>query len=170
MRVLQLGKYYEPYLGGMETHVRLLAEGLAARGVAVEVLVHNTGSKTVKESVRGVHVTRVGRVATVMSTELAPRLRKELSRPYDLLHLHAPHPMGMFAYLSARTPPHRLVVTHHSDVVRQSRLRSLLSPMFETVMRRADAIISSSQAYLESSPELRSFRSKVSVIPFGIDL
>ncbi len=107
MRVLQLGKYYEPYVGGIETHLGLLAEGLVSRGVEVEVLVHNHGRRTVRHAVRGVPVTRVGALARLMSTELSPRLVTELSRSYDILHLHTPHPMGMLAYLGGtETSPH----------------------------------------------------------------
>jgi len=170
VRVLQLGKYYEPYVGGIETHLRSLADGLVARGVAVEVLVHNSGRRTVRETVRGVPVTRVGALARLMSTELSPRLVTELSRQYDILHLHTPHPMGMLAYLAARTPPHALVVTHHSDIVRQARVRALLRPVFQKVMDRAQAVIATSRAYLDSSPELAPVKGKAAIIPYGIDL
>ncbi len=106
MRVLQLGKYYEPYVGGIETHLGLLARGLVARGVEVEVLVHGEGTRTVHESVRGIPVTRVGAVGRLMSTELSPRMVSELGRSYDVLHLHTPHPMAMLAYVAARKAPH----------------------------------------------------------------
>ena len=170
MRILQLGKYYEPYVGGIETHLALLADGLASRGVEVEVLVHNRGRRTVRDTVRGVPITRVGALARMMSTELSPRLVMELSRSYDILHLHTPHPMGMLAYLAARKPRHTLVVTHHSDIVRQAGVGAILRPLFSEVMSRADAVIATSRAYLESSRELRPVKDKVQVIPYGIDL
>jgi len=170
MRVLQLGKYYEPYVGGIETHLALLAHGLQARGVEVEVLVHGNGTRTVRENVRGIPVTRVGALLRALSTELAPSLVGELSRSYEVLHLHAPHPMAMVAYLLARKPPHALVITHHSDIVRQVRLKGLLSPVFGAVHSRAAAIIATSQRYLDTSREIGEFRPKVRVIPYGSDL
>ena len=66
--------------------------------------------------------------------------------------------------------PHSLVVTHHSDIVRQARLRNILQPLFKAVHSRADAIIATSQRYLESSEELGPYRAKVRVVPYGIDL
>jgi rhamnosyl/mannosyltransferase len=170
MRVLQLGKYYEPHVGGMETHLGLLAHGLTARGLDVEVLVHGGGRRTLRETVRGIPVTRVGALGRLMSTEFSPSLVTELSRLYDVLHLHTPHPMAMVAYLAARKPAHALVITHHSDIVRQARVRSVLQPLFRAVLERADAIIATSQRYLESSDELKPYRTKVKVIPYGIDL
>jgi len=170
MRVLQLGKYYEPHVGGIETHLGLLAHGLSAHGIELEVLVHGAATKTVQETVRGIHVTRVGALGRLMSTEFSPSLVTELARPYDILHLHTPHPMAMLAYLAARKPTHRLVITHHSDIVRQARVRGILQPLFRAVLARADAIIATSGRYLESSEELRPYHSKVRVIPYGIDL
>ena len=41
MRILHVYKDYYPILGGIENHVRLLAEGQAARGHEVSVLVTN---------------------------------------------------------------------------------------------------------------------------------
>jgi rhamnosyl/mannosyltransferase len=170
MRVLQLGKFYEPVVGGIETHLSLLAEGLAASGVDVEVLVHNAGWATVRESVRGVPVTRAGSFGRMLSADFSPGLIRELSRACDILHIHVPHPIGMLAYVLARKRPHALVVTHHSDIVKQARIRTALEPLFRTVMGRADAIVATSERYVASSTELTPYRSKVRVIPYGIDL
>jgi glycosyltransferase involved in cell wall biosynthesis len=169
MRVLQLGKYYYPYMGGIETHLHDLATGLA-RAVDVEAIVYHTRLRLVRERVDGVDVTRVGTIGRAASTEICPALPFELStREYDVLHLHAPNPMGMVGYLMAKkSPRHALVVTHHSDVVRQALLRRSFEPVFRGVMSRADAIIVSSQRYLESSRELIPYRGKCVVIPYGI--
>jgi rhamnosyl/mannosyltransferase len=169
LRVLQLGKYYHPYPGGIETHLRVLAEALSANN-DVEVLVHNNAKSTVRERVGQVDVTRAGTLGRLGATEFSPALIQALSgRDYDLLHLHTPNPMGMLAYCLAKKPAgHRLVVTHHSDVVRQIWLRRAFHPVFAEVMGRADAIVVGSTRYLESSAELRPHREKCVVIPFGI--
>ncbi|HST59615.1 MAG TPA: hypothetical protein VLK84_13015, partial [Longimicrobium sp.] len=63
LRVLHVGKFYPPHHGGMESHVETLCRELAA-DVDVEVIVSADGRKTVRETVDGVPVTRVGTVAT----------------------------------------------------------------------------------------------------------
>jgi glycosyltransferase involved in cell wall biosynthesis len=170
MRVLHLGKYYYPYMGGIETHLYELCTRLA-RSHDVETVVCNTERRTVREPVDGVDVTRVGTLGRSASTEICPALPFELSRrKYDVLHLHTPNPMGMLAYLAARKPvKHALVVSHHSDVVRQAFLRKVLEPVFRRVMARADVIVASSRRYLDSSAELRPYKSKCVVIPYGVD-
>jgi rhamnosyl/mannosyltransferase len=170
MRVLQLGKYYDPYMGGIETHLSLLCGELRTQD-EVEVLVCNTGRGTEHGEVKGIQVTRAGAWARAFSTEFCPGLIAEISRrTFDVLHLHAPNPMGMLAYLLARKPRnHRLVITHHSDVVRQAGLRRALHPLFAMTMNRAHCIIASSPNYLETSVELAPYRDRVRVVPYGID-
>lgn len=170
MRILQLGKYYEPYLGGIETHLSALCAGLR-EAHQVQVLVCNSETRTVRERVRDIDVTRAAVLARALSTDLCPALIQELSRrTYDVLHLHTPNPMGMLAYVLARKPPkHRLVITHHSDIVRQARLRSLLAPLFSSVMARADVILATSPNYALTSAELAPYMERVRVVPYGLD-
>ena len=170
MRVLQLGKYYDPYMGGIETHLSILCGELRKQD-EVEVLVCNTGRRTERGDVSGIKVTRAGAWARALSTDFCPALVAELSRrTFDILHLHTPNPMGMLAYLLARKPSHhRLVITHHSDVVRQAGLRRALSPLFAMTMERAKCIIATSPTYAETSRELAPYRDRVRVIPYGID-
>ena len=59
LRVLQVGKFYAPYRGGMETYLKDLCDGLR-HAVDVEVLVANTTRETVHETVDGIPVTTIG--------------------------------------------------------------------------------------------------------------
>jgi rhamnosyl/mannosyltransferase len=158
-------------MGGIESHLYTLANELRDR-VDLDVVVSNTRLSTSRDVVRGVAVTRCGSAATVASTSLSPSMVFELSqRDYDVLHLHLPHPMGVASYLASRKPPrHRLIVSYHSDVVRQQRLLALYAPLVERLLSRADAVIATSPDYLESSPVLSRFREKCQVVPYGIDL
>jgi glycosyltransferase involved in cell wall biosynthesis len=170
MRVVQLGKYYYPHTGGIETHLRLLCRSLQG-SVDVEAIVFNTGRKTLREQAEGVPVTRCGSLATIASSPVSPAMVLELSRrKYDILHLHTPNPFAAAAYLVSRKPPHALVVSHHSDIVRQARLKRLVNPLMRRVLDRADAILVASPNYLASSKELEGFRAKCRVVPYGIDL
>src|SRR5262249_41107076 len=129
-------------------------------------------SRYSREEIGGVDVTRVSSLGRLASTEICPGLVTELSkRSYDILHLHAPNPMAMLAYLAARKPrEHRLVVTHHSDTIREVYLRKVFQPIFERVMRRADAVVATTRRYVESSRELGPYGAKTIVVPYGIDI
>jgi glycosyltransferase involved in cell wall biosynthesis len=171
MRVLQLGKYYYPYMGGIETHLEVLCRGLT-KEVDVEAVVFNTDRRTLHEDIDGVRVTRCAELIRVASNSVSPAMVSELSRrDFDILHLHVPNPLAAAAYFAARKPQrHRLVITHHSDIVRQTRLKSFVRPLMRLVMERADAIVATSPNYLASSNELRPYLKKCQVIPYGIDL
>lgn len=171
MKVLQIGKYYPPYRGGMETHLELLCTLLKDR-VDLEVVVSNTAPRTRREVIGGVRVTRSLAAATFASTAICPLLPLHLSsRGYDIAHMHFPHPMGSVAYLASLRPArHALVVTYQSDIVRQQRLKQLYAPLEAEVLRRASAILCSSPDYVESSKTLEPFRDKCRIVPLGIDL
>lgn len=59
MRIIVCAAFYSPYRGGYAESVRLLAEGLAARGHAVTVIACDTGNSPESPAVRGVAVRRV---------------------------------------------------------------------------------------------------------------
>jgi len=169
MRVLHIGKFYPPVFGGMERHLRDLCTE-AAREVDVRVLVANRDGGTVSEQCEGVTVTRLGMLMEVSGAQICPDLIGAIRdcRP-DIVHLHWPNPPGVAAYLASR---HRgpLVITYHSDVIRQRIAGALFSPFLNMALRRAGAIIASSPNYVESSPVLSRYREKCHVIPFGIRL
>ena len=171
IRVVQLGKYYYPYMGGIESHLRVLSDEIK-HSVNLDVVVHNTQPRTAREQVYGVSVTRCASFGVVASVALSPTMPIELSRlRYDVLHLHLPHPAGAASYLAARKPKnHRLIVTYHSDVVRQRWLVRAYTPIVERVLDRADVVVATSPNLLENSPVLQRYAGKCRVVPYGIDL
>ena len=169
LRILHVYKDYFPVLGGIENHVKLLAEHQAAQGHEVTVLVTSPGPRTMVEVLNGVQVIKAARLATVASTPLSLSLPWQLSRQRpDLTHLHFPYPVGEMAhYLLGRG--WRAVLTYHSDVVRQANLLRFYAPLMRRLLRRVQRIIVSSPSYLESSAVLREFRYKCQVVPYGIE-
>ncbi|MCB0138234.1 MAG: glycosyltransferase, partial [Caldilineaceae bacterium] len=172
MRVLYLYKDYYPILGGIENHVKLLAEGLSALGVQTQVLVTNTANRTVDESIGGVPVLKMARQVNVSSAPVSmpffPAVRR-LETGADIAHLHMPYPPGELAQLLMGRS-RRLVATYHSDIVRQRVLGALYRPFLWQVLRRADLIAVSNPVYIQDSPFLRRYSEKCRVIHFGVDL
>lgn len=168
MHILHLYKDYDPVIGGIENHIKMLAEAQVQRGHQVTVLVTNLGRQTITYQQNGVQIIKAARLAHVASTPLSLSLPLLLSRlEPDVAHLHFPYPMGELAALVASRAP-RLVFTYHSDVVRQATILRFYRPLMHRVLRRADAIIATSPPYIESSEVLRAYRDKVRVIPLGI--
>jgi glycosyltransferase involved in cell wall biosynthesis len=171
VRVVQVGKYYYPYVGGIESHLFTLVNELKHQ-VDLDVIVSNTNWRTQRDVHRGVSVTRCGALTHAASTALSPGMVLELSqRDYDVVHLHLPHPVGVASYLASKKPArHRLIVSYHSDVVRQQRLLALYAPLVDRLLTRADVVIATSPNYRESSSVLQRFSAKTTVVPYGIDL
>lgn len=171
--ILHVYKDYWPVLGGIENHVKLLAERQAAAGHAVTVLVTNTSRQTTMEERNGVRVIRASRLATVASTPISlelPRLLRQ-QRP-DITHLHFPYPLGEMAQLLLGRG-RRTVITYHSDVVRQQSILRLYRPWMMRALRAADRVIATTPTYIDSSVVLSRLRAldgdKVVVVPFGIE-
>jgi glycosyltransferase involved in cell wall biosynthesis len=167
MRVLHVGKFYPPHHGGMESHVQTLCGELRAE-VDVQVLVSSDGRQTVRETVDGVPVTRIGTVASFASASINPGMARAIREAdADVVHFHHPNPTGVLSYLaSGRRGP--LVVTYHSDIVRQRVLGAAFSPVLHRFLRGAHAILASSPDYVASSPVLRTHAARVRIVPFGI--
>src|SRR5262245_56838690 len=136
LRICHLGKYYPPASGGIETHTQTLARAQTALGAQVSIVVfnhadsrgHDVTFKRLAVTPNAVdydgevRINRVGRLACVGRLDLAPRLPRVLGEllrnPPDVWHLHAPNPtmmLGLLAFPHVRP----LVITHHSDIVRQ---------------------------------------------------
>lgn len=181
MRVLHLGKYYTPQRGGIESYTQALAEWCVAHGDAVGALVHQPSGRWLRtqEMLNGVEVRRAGCLATPVYTPLSPGFPLELSRALrefrpELLHLHLPNP-SCFAALASPTARRLPWIAHwHADVPPDSpdwRLRyayRAYRPFEHAVLARAQAIIATSQPYLEASLALAPWRAKAAVIPLGI--
>ena len=116
MRVAQIVASYHPVRGGVETHVRRIAEGLALAGDQVTVLTHQTGGLAAEEAVGPVQVLRFPLTVNLPNYSLSLPLFGYLRRPrVRLRHRartqlpHAGRPGGH---------PHRPAVRVHSALPR----------------------------------------------------
>ena len=169
-KLIQLGKYFHPVSGGMETHLYDLCTHFKDK-FDIEVLVANTENKTVFEVVDGIKITRLASLGELFSNPICPTFPYHLSRlngePNSIIQIHLPNPMAHISYLMAN-PVGRLIVMWHSDIVRQKRLSKLYDRYLLRLLDRADCIVATSQNYIESSPYLKKFADKCIVVPLGI--
>lgn len=170
MRVLQIASFYAPTLGGMETVLQDLAEGLAAAGDDVTVLCAARGPVGARETRGGVTIRRspsLGKWFSQPVTPLLPATLAWLRRSFDVAHLHMPNPL---AELSAAVFTFGLpvVVTYHADIIRQRALWPLYGPTRRAILARAKRIVVPTEFHIRYSPVLSPLRDKCAVVPFGI--
>lgn len=168
-RILQLGKFYPPYMGGIETHLETLCAQLQPFA-HVSVVAANTENRRVEERREGVTVIRLPPRLWLSTAPLCPSIASEIRRADpDLIHLHLPHPGGMIGLLASsfRGP---IVITYHSDVVRQQWRAAPFAPILRATLRRAHTVIATSSAYIETSPVLQRFADRCRVVPYGIPI
>lgn len=170
MRVLLVNKLYYPVIGGVECHVRDLARHLPS-DIERKVLVCSEDNRRKVELIDGVEVVKAKSFGIFRSSPVPYRFTQELKSFVnwaDIYHFHFPFPPGEFSFLFSKISK-PLVVTYHSDIVRQKFLLKLYEPFLLRFLKRADVIIATSPAYVRSSPYLSKFEEKCIVVPVGID-
>lgn len=154
-------------MGGMETHLQGLCEELR-RSIDVQVIVANDGQRDAEDLVGGIRIARVGKLFDLASAPVCLGMARKIRQARaDLVHLHLPNPIAILAYLlSGHTG--RLVVTYHSDLVRQKILGTMFQPVLRRCLDRCGVVIATSPSYVETSPVLSRYRQRCRVIPYGI--
>ena len=133
-------------------------------------MVASDSRSRIEEVLGNVPVLRVPTWFTLASTPLCPSLAAQIRRcEADIIHIHWPNPMAVMSYLLSGHRG-RLVVTYHSDVVRQKLLGVAFDPFLHALLRRSSAIITTSPGYAKSSPILSAYLDRCRVIPLGIDV
>jgi glycosyltransferase involved in cell wall biosynthesis len=169
LKVLHVGKFYPPHMGGMETHLQALC-GELQKSVDLQVIVASDDQSAVEETLNGVLVSRVPTRLMLASAPLCPgMIAKIRADQSEIVHLHFPNPMAVLAYLASGHSG-RLVVTYHSDMVRQKFLGAMFEPLLHLALRRSSAIIVTSPNYLSTSSVLARHRDRCEVIPLGIPI
>jgi rhamnosyl/mannosyltransferase len=169
VRVLHIYKSYPPVLGGIERHLHLLAAGQARRALDVTVLVTAPTGATRVTDADGVRIIRAAPTVTLGSTPVSLAMIPWLRRlEPDVTHLHFPYPPGE-ALRWAFGRAGAIVVTYHSDIVRQRVMHGLYRPLLWRVLGSAHCIIATSPRYAATSRYLRALSARCHVVPLGID-
>lgn len=167
MKILQVTPYFPPHVGGVEYHVKGLADGLSRRGYNVGVA-SSCG--------------RYDEFLRIPSIDLfyAPfPLMKFPKCKADIYHSHVPSPI--FAFMLRKVAPH--VVTYHNDVVFPLKLNGFRYPkrfgrsmewlnerIIKPVLDEAEVIIATTKSYAETSMVLKNYLHKTRIVPNAIDI
>ena len=166
--VLHVGKFYPPHMGGIETHLQALC-GELRRPLDLRVIVSSEDRKRWKRRWTACRVSRLPTRLTFASTSISARAWSPAFAARA--RRHGPHPSAQShrgSGLSRERPSRALVVTYHSDTVRQK----VSGPLFEPFLHAGSAPqrgdhrhLARLSAHLSRSAR---FRDRCHVIPYGI--
>ena len=167
MKIIQISPYFPPHVGGVEYHVKELADGLANRGHQVSVA--SSCGRWAGELVR---IPSIDLFYSPMPIKL-PKLEA------DVYHSHIPSPL--FAFMLRNALPH--VVTYHNDVVVPeivnghamprpfaTALERITEKMVRPVLEEAKIVIATTKSYAETSPVLKDYLHKLKIVPNAVNV
>lgn len=175
IRPLHIGKFVPPPYAGVEAHIDVLLRQLQS-DVDVTLLAGGSpaagGAAQIGLPYRVITARSLGKVASATLSPTIPWLaRCELqSGRSNLLHVHVPNPWGDLSVLVC--PQHvPVVMTWHSDIVRQKRLYALYRHLQRRALARADRVIVFTPKHYESSTQLHQLdlSGRITYVPTGID-
>ena len=168
MKVIEINKLYHPWIGGVETHVKNIAEGLN-KTANVEVVCCNHTNTTTTEYINDVKVTKYKAVGRLFSLPLSLSFILNLrSHQGDILHFHLPNPLAVLSTFITR-PKGIIIITWHSDIVKQKFILFFYRPLLHWFLKKADHIITTSPNLADKSTFLTPYRDKITIIPLGIN-
>jgi rhamnosyl/mannosyltransferase len=135
----------------------------------VRILVWGDGTQRQEILEEGFKVTKLPNRLNIAGAPLSTAIFSEMRKSSEtIVHVHWPNPSAALAYLAMARHKH-LVVTWHSDVIRQRLLSRAFAPLLKRFLALSEAIIVTSPNYLESSETLSAFRDRCCIIPLGIE-
>jgi phosphatidylinositol alpha-mannosyltransferase len=171
MRVALACPYAWDTPGGVQVHVRGLADALARRGHGVMILTPASGpvpEDDVHVVGRPIRIPYGGKVAPITPSHASWRRVREALRVFepDVVHVHEPFSpsTSMFATLSSEDP---VVATFHAYHER-SRLLRVAAPLLRQVASRITAPVAVSEAAAAFVAGV--VRAPVEIVPNGVDV
>ena len=177
MKIVQTNKAYYPKIGGIETAVTTLSEGLANKhGAEVEVLVcnHKVNSKKIEKIINGVKVTYLPTYGFVLSLPISPSYPKKLLETSgDILNIHEPFPLAdltLEIFPKLRKNFSKIITSWQCDITRQKWTFPIYGKFIHRFLQKVDKIIVNNPKIIDNSDFLKHYKNKCEVIPIGINL
>ncbi len=172
IKILYVNKLYYPHIGGIETVVKDMAEGLNSEADIKVLVCQGKKGKCSNEIINGVKVHRCGSLGTYFSMPVSFSFFnkfKEMSADSDIVHIHMPFPLADIGCLMSGFKG-KVILSWHSDIVKQKKLMLLYKPFMNRLLKRADKIVVATQGHIDGSDYLKPYVEKCVIIPYGIDL
>lgn len=182
-KVLQISKYYYPFIGGVEQVVRDMAQALKLCDVEQKIICFNENAsdgkkichknETVHDSVDDIEVIRCGYNIKISSQSISVSYIRELRilmkefKP-DIVILHYPNPYVSHLLMKYKNKDFKLLIYWHLDITRQKVLKRFFHRQNIELIKRADLIIGATPKHIDESEYSVYFKDK-KILPYMID-
>ncbi len=176
MKIVQVAPYFQPHIGGVESHVLEISREFIRRGHEVKVYTSQYDTSLPKhQDIDGISVHRIKPILNIFSTPLMPKLRQELLKTHcDVVHTHIPPPFVEFFSARARNKTKiPLVLTYHCDLELPNFLNKFIAGFYRRTFGHysllfTDKIIVTTNTYAATSRSVWHF--KPIVIPNAVNI
>lgn len=185
IKVLQISKYYYPFIGGTEQVARDMAKAMNEMpDVEQKIICFNADAstdgfvckqeETLHDSVDGVEVIRCGcqmKIASQsISREYAGKLKTLINEfDPDIIILHYPNPYVTRSLLRYKKKHCKLLVYWHLDITKQKFLKRFFYGQDKKLIQRSEKIIGATPIHIEQSKYAELFKNKSYIMPYMID-
>ncbi len=176
MKIALVCRRYHPEIGGVETHVREIAERLAKDNEVTVFTLASNKDKLVTDNINGVNVRRFKCIKLSYSMEFPPEFMIRSIEQFepDIIHAHSIHTTVPY-YASLANCGSKFIVTPHYLGGALTAFRKILfagyKPYINKAMKTANRIICTSP--IEKEMVIRDFKAanleKIRLIPNGVD-
>lgn len=185
IKVLQISKYYYPFLGGIEQVARDMVYAMSKiPNVEQKMICFNEDATDNKiichknedsyERVDGIEIVRCGYQAKISSQAISLSYKRELNKLMnefkpDIVILHYPNPFVTRYLLKHKSKDFKLWVYWHLDITKQKFLKIFFNRQNIELINRADRILGATPKHLEESEYTSYFKEKKTILPYTID-
>ncbi len=173
IKVLHFYKTFLPdSFAGVSRVIYDISKGCLPLGIESTVISLSSDVKEVQETeFDGIRVVRCPTYLEVASSPFSIPAFSVFNREAqkaDLINIHYPWPFAdLVYYIFGHGKP--LIITYHSDIVRQRITKKLYFPLMRQIFGKAEKIFVTSNNLLQSSDTLNKWKNKTQIIELGIN-
>src|SRR4030042_934935 len=180
MHICMTYHYFKPHLGGVEEVIHMLAKNLVEKNYDVTIITSNIGENDLRpenEVIDGINVIRCKTAPFIFRAIRLKGFKEKLKQVNpDILHTHHPIPgVSDTTIFYARKNMIPSVLTYHADSQEDTFLSKIAAGVYykligNRMVESADAVVTHTRSYAETSPVLRNFLDKIIINPIGVDV
>lgn len=171
--------YFKPHSGGVEETIHELSKKLVEKNHDVTIVTSNIGEADIRperEVIDGIDVIRCEATPWIFRTLRLKNFKEKLKEAEsDIFHTHHPIPgVSDTTIFFAKKNKIPSVLTYHADSQEDTFLSKIAARIYykltaKKMVEAADAVVTQTRSYAETSPVLKHFLKRIIIIPTGID-